>query len=200
MKILIILLSLLLTACIESEIQSFTDPDYKYAKFTKLIIDTTSLPDTSRLEAEKVVMQRLKEANYDVIDINQILPPTRTIANEEAIKLLSESGYNNILKLSITGSESNTYLAGVYTYANANVTNYGNSAYGHANSYSTPIIASHGTTSIQAVIYDAKNGNKAWQANIVNKAEGTAFVGNVNSIANSVIGKLIDNLKADGHS
>ena len=200
MKKIVFLLALLLTACIESEIQSFTDPDYKNAKFTKLIIDTSSLPDTSKIEATNVVVQRLKEANYDVIDISQILPPTRTITPEDARKLLADSGYDNILKLSITGNESNTYLAGIYTYANANVTAYGNSAYGQANSYSAPIVASNGITSIQAIIYDAKNGNKAWQATVVTKAQGTVFVGNVNSIANSVMGKIIDNLKADGHS
>ena len=200
MKKFVILLVFTLTACIESEIQSFTDPDYQNSNFTKLIIDATSLPDTSKIEAEKVVIQRLKEANYDVIDIGQILPPTRTFTPDDARKLLAESGYDNILRITITGNDSNTYLAGIYTYTTANVSAYGNSAYGHANSYSTPIVASNGTTSIQAVIYDAKNGNKAWQATVVTKAQGTAFVGNVNSIANSVIGKIIDNLKADGHS
>lgn len=200
MKKLLILSVLLLTACIQSEIQSFTDPDYKDSKFTRLIVDTTSLPDSAKIDASNIIIQRLKEAHYDVVDINEILPPTRTINPEDAKKLLSDSGYDNILRITVTGDNSNTYVAGVYSHTNAYATAYGNSASGHADTYATPIISSHGQTSMQVVIYDAKNMNKAWQATILTKAQGTAFVGNVNAIAQSAIGKIIDQLKADGHS
>jgi hypothetical protein len=212
MRNLLIVSILLLTACIQSEIQSFTDPDYKEAKFTRLIVDTTSLSDSARIGATRIVMQRLKEAHYDVIDINELLPPTRTINPEDAQKLLSESGYDYILRINVTGNDSSTYVAGIYSstnaYAttNASATRFGNMAsgqahtYGHADTYTTPIISSHGQTSLEAVIYDSKNMNKAWQATILTKAGGTAFVGNVNAIAHSAIGKIIDQLKEDSHS
>jgi hypothetical protein len=64
----------------------------------------------------------------------------------------------------------------------------------------TPIVRAEGETSIQATMFDVKNGHKAWVASVATEAGGTFFVGNVDSIANSAIGKIIDQIKADGHN
>jgi len=198
-KALLVVLFLILTACIKSSIQSFTDPDYKNAKFDKLIIDTTALSDLSRAKATKIVLERLKEAKIDAVDINDILVPTRTYSPQEAAKLLSESGYKNLITFKVTGDTSNTYVAGVYSYTNANASVYGNYAQGTATTTSIPIVSSEGETAVLAVVYDLNNNRKAWQATVITEASGTAFVGNVDAIAQSVMGSIIDKLKEEGH-
>lgn len=62
------------------------------------------------------------------------------------------------------------------------------------------MVNAKGETSIQATMFDVKNGHKAWVASVASEASGTLFVGNVDSIANSAIGKIIDQIKLDGHS
>ena len=204
MKIIKVLLlfiaSILVAACIDSDIQSYTDPDYKDAKFTRLIVDTTGLSDKARIKATKILLERFKEAKYEVVDIRDIAPPTRTFTNEELAKLLSDSGFDYVFSVVVTGDSASSYVSGVYTYSNAYAHAYGNSASAYGNSYSTPIVSANGNTTVQANIYDAKNMKKAWQATVVTEASGRAFVGNVDAIANSVIGKVIDKLKEEGHS
>lgn len=199
-RLLLVCFMVFLCGCIKSEIQSFTDPDYQEVKFKRLVVDLTALSDSTRIVASKVVMQRLQEAGYEIVDINQVLPPTRKFTPEEAVKLLSESGYDNIMRIVVTGNQANSYVSGIYTYSNASVHAYGNHAYGNASSYSTPIVSAHSETSIQTFIYDSKNLKTAWQATINTTADGTMFAGDTQSIAHSVIGKIIDQLKIDNHS
>ena len=52
---------------------------------------------------------------------------------------------------------------------------------------------------IEYFIYDLNNNRKAWQATVITEAQGTAFVGNIDAIAQSAIGSIIDRLKEEGH-
>lgn len=192
--------TLILSACIESKIESFTDPDYKEAKFTKIAVDLNSLPPTSRLKAGAVVMQRLKEAGYDAVPLTDILVPTRTYEPEQARELIASSGYQYVLAINVTGDNSNSSLVGFNSYNTSNYNVYGNNVNGQSRTYTTPIIAASGSTALKATIYDIKTGNTAWQASVLTEAGGTAFVGNTQAIAHSVMGSIIDKLKADGHS
>jgi hypothetical protein len=194
------LLIFVLVACIESKIQSFTDPDYKEAKFTNVVVNLNSLPISSRLKVEKIVIQRLTEAGYKAILISDVLPPTREYANEEAISIVANSGVEYMLAINVLEDTASTSLAGFNTYTYGNVYAVGNQAYANANTVTTPVVHAKGETSIQAVMFDVKNGHKAWVASVATEARGTAFVGNVDSIANSAIGKIIDQIKLDGHS
>ena len=198
-KVIFAALFILLSACIKSSIQSFTDPDYKNATFNKLIIDTTALSDLSRSKATKIVLERLKEVKIDAVDINDILVPTRTYSPEEAAKLLAGSGYKNLISFKVTADTSNTYVSSVYSYTSVNGSAYGNNVQGTATTTSIPIVSSQGQTAVLAVIYDLNNNRKAWQATVITEAQGTAFVGNVNAIAQSAIGSIIDRLKEEGH-
>ena len=198
-KVIFATLLIMLSACIQSSIQSFTDPDYKNVKFNKLIIDTTALSDLSRAKATKIVIERLKESHIEAIDINDILVPTRTYDKSEAEKLIAASGYNNLITFKVTGDTSNTYVSGIYSYTNANGYAYGNYGQVTGTTTSIPIVSSEGETAVLAVIYDLKNNHKAWQATVITEASGTAFVGNVNAIAQSVMGSIIDRLKEEGH-
>jgi hypothetical protein len=197
--LVLIMLSIILTACIQSEIQSFTDPDYKEAKFTKLVVNLNSLPISSRLEVEKIVIKRLTDAGYQAVLISDLLPPTRNYQNDEAISIVANSGVDFMLAINVLENTSSSSLVGFnnYTYGNAYVS--GNQAYAHVNTVSTPVVSAKGQTSIQATMFDVKNGNRAWIASVSTQARGTVFVGNVDSIANSAIGKIIDQIKADGH-
>lgn len=203
MKITKILLSILtvlfISACIQSEIQSYTDPDYKEAKFTRLIIDTTSLSDRARIKATKIILERFKDAKYEVIDIRDLLPPTRTFTNEDMANVLSKSNYDYILNVIVTGDSASSYVSGIYIYSTASATAYGNNVSVNGSSVSTPIVSASGNTTIEANIYDARNFKKAWQGTVLTEARGTAFVGNIDAIANSIVGKIIDRLKAENH-
>ena len=198
-KVIFAVLLIMLTACIKSSIQSFTDPDYKNAIFNKLIVDTTALSDLSRIKATKIALERLKEAKIDAIDINDILVPTRSYTPEEAAKLLADSGYKNLISFKVTADTSNTYVSSVYSYTSVNGSAYGNNVQGTATTTSIPIVSSEGQTAVLAVIYDLNNNRKAWQATVITEAQGTAFVGNVDAIAHSAIGSIIDRLKEEGH-
>lgn len=196
----LLLLSFVLAACVESKIQSFTDPDYKESKFTNVVVNLNSLPISSKLKVEKIVIQRLTEAGYKAVLISEILPPTREYANDEASSTIANSGVDYMLTINVLEDTANTSLAGFNTYSYGNVYAVGNQAYANANTITTPVVNAIGQTSIQAVIFDVKNGHKAWVASVATEAGGTLFVGNVDSIANSAIGKIIDQIKADGHS
>ena len=198
-RVIFVILLMFLSGCIKSSIQSFTDPDYKNVKFTKLIIDTTALSDLSRAKATKIVLERLKESHIDAIDINDILVPTRTYDKNEAEKLIAASGYSSLITFKVTGDTSNTYVSGIYSYTNASGYAYGNYGQVTGTTTSIPIVSSEGETAVLAVIYDLKNNHKAWQATVITEAQGTAFVGNVNAIAQSAIGSIIDRLKEEGH-
>ena len=198
-RVIFVILLMFLSGCIKSSIQSFTDPDYKNVKFTKLIIDTTALSDLSRAKATKIVLEILKESHIDAIDINDILVPTRTYDKNEAEKLIAASGYSSLITFKVTGDTSNTYVSGIYSYTNASGYAYGNYGQVTGTTTSIPIVSSEGETAVLAVIYDLKNNHKAWQATVITEAQGTAFVGNVNAIAQSAIGSIIDRLKEEGH-
>jgi hypothetical protein len=199
MRYAICLLALFLTSCIDSDIESFTDPDYVGVKFTRLLVDLNSIPDSAKLEASKQILKRLKDNNYEVMDINQFLPPTRSYSPDDIRAAIANSGYDSILRIIVTSDNASRSVAG---YVN-NSTGYANftpnGIYGNSQSVTVPIVAAHGQTNTTTIVYDAKDLRVAWKANISTKASGTAFVGNVSSIANSVIGKAIDQLKADGH-
>ena len=197
--LIVILLGLFLAGCIASETQSFTDPDYKDAKFTKLIVNLNSLPVMSRMEAGKVIMARLKEAGYDAIPLTDILPPTRTFSLDEAKELVAASGYGFLLAISVQGDTASTSLAGIYSYSSGGASVNGNNVRGYSNTTTTPIIASKGQTAIKFVIFDVTKGTTAWDGTVITKASGTAFVGNVPSIAHSAVGSIIDRLKEEGH-
>ncbi len=199
MRRFIFLLTLLLTSCIESDIESYTDPDYKETKFTRFIVDLTSLPDTARIEASKEIFKRLRDNKFDVIDITQLIPPTRNYSIEEIKEALKNSGYDNILRFIVTSDRSKSEVAGYLNNTNGYATLNGNSVYGHTQSIALPITSHVGQTTTTAFIYDANNLHTAWQANISTKASGKVYVGNVTAIASSVVGKVIDQLKADGH-
>lgn len=194
------MLLIFLSGCIESKIESFTDPDYKDLKFTKILVDLNAIPVTSRLKAGSIVMQRLKEAGYDAAPLTDILTPTRNYELVEARDKIASSGYEYVLVINVTGDTSSSALAGIYSYNTSNYNAYGNSVNSQGSTYTTPIIVSSGSTSLKATIYDVKTGNTAWQASILTEAGGTAFVGNINAIANSAMGSIIDRLKVDGHS
>lgn len=198
-RVIFVILLMFLSGCIKSSIQSFTDPDYKNVKFAKLIIDTTALSDLSRAKATKIVLERLKESHIDAIDINDILVPTRTYDKNEAEKLIAASGYSSLITFKVTGDTSNTYVSGIYSYTNASGYAYGNYGQVTGTTSSIPIVSSEGETAVLAVIYDLKNNHKAWQATVNTEASGTAFVGNVTAIAESVMGSIIDRLKEEGH-
>lgn len=196
----ILFLILTLSACINSKIESFTDPDYKDAKFTKMAVDLNALPPTTRLKAEPIVIQRLKEAGYDAVSINEILVPTRTYEPAQAREIITASGYQYVLAVNVTGDTANSSLVGINSYNTSNYNVYGNNVNGQSRTYTTPIIARSGSTSLKATIFDIKTGNTAWQASVLTEASGTAFVQNTQAIAQSVMGSIIDKLKADGHS
>jgi hypothetical protein len=198
----VLLLCFILVACVESKIQSFTDPDYKEVKFTNVLVNLNSLPISSRLKVEKIVIQRLNEAGYKAILISDVLPPTREYANDEAISIVSNSGVEYMLAINVLEDTASTSLVGFNTYTYGNVYAVGNQAYANANAntVTTPVVDAKGETSIQATMFDVKNGHKAWVASVATEASGTLFVGNVDSIANSAIGKIIDQIKADGHN
>jgi hypothetical protein len=196
----LLLLSFILVACVEPKIQSFTDPDYKEAKFTNVVVNLNSLPISSRLKVEKIVIQRLTEAGYKAVLISEILPPTREYANDEASSTVANSGVDYMLAINVLENTSSSSLAGLNTYTYATAYAEGNQAYANANTVTTPIVRAEGETSIQATMFDVKNGHKAWVASVATEAGGTFFVGNVDSIANSAIGKIIDQIKADGHN
>lgn len=192
-------LTLLLSACIESEIQSFTDPDYKEAKFSKIILDTSSLSDDVRMEATKEIMKRMRDANYDVVDITQVILPTRSYSPEQIREAIKSSGYDNVLRFVVTSDKSKSEFAGFYNTGSTTAYGSGNNVYATSNSVAIPLTSHRGQTTTTAYVYDASNLRVCWQANISTKAEGSAFVGNIQAIASNVTGKVIDQWKIDGH-
>ncbi len=190
---------LFLTSCVESDIESYTDPDFRGVKFEKIIVDVTSLPDTARIEASKEIFKRLRDSKFEVVDITQILPPTRSYTLEEIKTALENSGYENILRIIVTSDRSKSEFTGYLNNAKGHASFDGNNIYGHSQSFSMPITSHVGQTTTTAFIYDTKSLRIAWQANISTKASGKVFVGNVTAIASSVVGKVIDQLKTDGH-
>ena len=199
-RITFLLLSFILVACVESKIQSFTDPDYKDAKFRKVVVNLNSLPISTRLKVEKIVIQRLTEAGYSPVLILDILPPTREYTNDEANSIVANSGVEYMLAINVLENTSSSSLAGFNTYTYGNVYAVGNQASANANTVTTPVVHAEGETSIQATMFDVKNGHKAWVASVATETSGTLFVGNIDSIANSAIEKIIDQIKVDGHN
>lgn len=199
-KLLVVLsVALLLSACIKSETESYTDPEYKEVKFQKVVLNLNSLPTATRIDAEKILIQRLQEAGFEAVRISDLLPPTRNYDPEEAKSILANSGVDFMLAINVLDNTSSTTLAGIHSFSNGSVSAYGNSAYANVNTTTIPIVASKGQTALRAIIFDVKTGQSAWVANTIIKASGTAFVGNVQAISHSAIGSLIDRLKADGH-
>jgi hypothetical protein len=199
MRYAICLLALFLTSCIDSDIESFTDPDYLGVKFTRLIVDLNSIPDSAKLEASKQILKRLKDSNFDVVDINQLIPPTRNYTSENIQTLIASSGYDGVLRIIVTSDNAQRSVAGYMSNSSGYANYTPNGIYANSQSVTIPMVAAKGQTNTTTIIYDTKGLQIAWKANIATKASGTAFVGNVSSIANSVIGKVIDQLKADGH-
>jgi hypothetical protein len=197
--ILLLLLASILSACIQSETESFTDPEYKAVKFQRIVLNLSSLPVATRIEAEKILIERLKEAGFEAVKISDLLPPTRNYDPEEARSIIANSGIDYMLAINVLDDTSSSSVAGIYSYGYGNASAYGNRAYANANTMAVPIVAAKGQTALRAIIFDVKTGQSAWVANMVVKASGTAFVGNVQAIAHSAIGSIIDKLKADGH-
>lgn len=191
--------TLFLNGCISSETKSYTDPDYKTAIFDRVIVNLNSLPGIAKVDAEKGVLQALKEAGISAVMISEILPPTRDFNVEQAKELVAQSGYDYMIALSMTGSDSSSTLASIYSTTYGTGTVNGNRIKGNAQTVSTPITIVEGKTSLDATIFDVKGERKAWSGSILTKADGTAFVGNFEAIGRSAMQSILDTLKAEGH-
>lgn len=195
----VMLAAAFLSACIQSETKSFTDPDYIEAKFTKLIVNLNALPPTTRIEAEKVVLPKLREAGLDAVMLSDVVPPTRSFTPEEAIEIIAQSGHEYMLTVRVLDSISSVSPATYYSYSYGSGTVNGNRVKANATTTSIPIIHSKGSTAMLLMIFDVKSGNTAWEASVLTKSSGTHYVGNEEEIARSAIGSIIEKLKTENH-
>lgn len=196
--ILIAVLSLILTACVETTVQSQTDPEFKGSKVSKIVIDLSALPLQLKTQTEPILIEQLKAAGVQAVNIRDVAPATRDYTPDQLQSIIAGSGYEAIMFIQMTDSGSRTSYAGSINNTSYTGNFNGNQFNMNSSGISTPLILAMGNNAFKATLYDNRTGRKIWIGELDTQTRGTAFVGKMGVIASSAVQALVSKLKEDG--
>lgn len=196
MKKLLLVLSIifLLSGCAQTQLTSFTDPEFEGKTYSNVMILTYFTNIQLRNEVEKAFTNLFISNSCNCSASIDLIPPTREYNADNINKAVFDNHIDSILELNIIDANTNTehYSTGSYTSGTAST--YGNTTY--YNAYSTPQSFNVTKTKItyQIKMYDAATGKVAWVASAtVNGTDAST-----KELAKSLAKQVMEKLQQDG--
>lgn len=206
----LILLSLFLSSCATSKITAFRDPAFATKQFDSISVFSLGMTLDAAVAVEQQLCTKIKPT--PCVTGKSILPPTRQYSPEEVEVILSQSGVNAVLILTLVSDNSDTRYIGSITnssaYSSANTmgsaTLYGNNAYWNSNTYgsaygrslTTPIYSKSRVSLGELKLFDRGTGKIAWSGEI--RIDGRGVASTDEAFINSATEKIAEELKTTG--
>lgn len=186
-----------------TDVESFTDPDYKDYQPKKIMLVVENASQEMRSEIEERLAKSLQKKGVQVVPNRKVFPPTRDYTPEDKGKILQAENIDSALVISIGANSSSVRAIATQTYGTTQTRGSVNSsggfnAAGNTNSSSYNIYAASSKAEFSAVLFDVVMNHTAWYADIQVKAKGTAFVSEKGD-AKGLVGAVIEGLENDGH-
>ena len=166
--LLMILITLLITGCVTTNVKGYTDREYNGYKIKKAVVRAPNAGFAFGELLEGSLVEELNNAGVPAKSFLEMFPPTREWSNEQVAKELMEKGYDAILHVNLTGSDANEQTIGYINHGTASV--YGNSASFSGSSTAMTMVSRYTATHIK--LYDVATGRVIWVGDANTKAGG----------------------------
>lgn len=186
-----------------TDVESFTDPDYKDYQPKKIMLVVENASQEMRSAIEERLAKNLQKKGVEVIPNRKVFPPTRDYTPEDKAKVLAAESIDSALVITIGASSSSVMAIATQTHGttriNGSTNNYGGfNATARTKANSQNIYTASSKAEFSAVLFDVAQNRAAWYADVQVKAKGTAFVSEKGD-AKGLVGAVIDGLEKDGH-
>jgi hypothetical protein len=187
-----------------TNVESFTDPDYKDFRPHKVLIIVINAANDARTSIEARIVEKLTEYGVAGVKERELFPPTREWTPDSRAAILKSNGIDSSLIVAVGESSASIRNVGTQTFATTNINGTVDNTSGtvrgtaHTNATSYNMIAASSKADFSAALIDVSNGRTAWYADITTKAQGTLFVGGKGDAKGAVKG-IIEGLVDDGH-
>ena len=186
-----------------TDVESYTDPDYKGYQPKKVMLVVENASQEMRMEIEDRLTKEFEKKGVEAIPNRKLFPPTREFSTEDRMKVLEAENVDSVLVVTIGESASQVMAIATQTRGTAQINTkptYGGgyNSTGTMNSTSQNIYAAKSKAEFSAVLFDTANNRTAWYADVQVKAQGTLFVSEKGD-AKGLVGAVIEGLEDDGH-
>jgi len=191
---IIVSICLFMVSCITTTVKGYTDRAYSGYHIQKVIVRAPNAGFVLGELIEKKMADRFKETKVNAESFMERFPPTREWTNGEVAQELIKEGFDSIMYVVLTGSESSTQTIGYINSGQA-------SAYGNTASYSgfsVPVSAIRRYTATRVNLYDAKTAKVIWVGDTSTEAGGFLFMSD-DTQADSIANEVIISLASNGH-
>ncbi|MFI5251043.1 MAG: hypothetical protein ACHQQQ_01315 [Bacteroidota bacterium] len=180
---------------------SFIDPAYHSTTFERILVIANTSDLQLRQKLETRVVESFKNIDVDAIEGFLLFPPTRSLTNDEKIKLLIDNHIDAYISIDVGESGvQDIYVppTGSTTTTTGRISVSGNQADYKEKSTTTVdggYTLSKPWAEYQAKLYDVSSGSIAWIAS--SHTGGNAYA-NFNTIINSFSDELAKRITEDG--
>ncbi len=186
-----------------SDVESYTDPDYKGYLPKKVVVLVAESSNEVRMEVEKRLKEDLAKRGVVIVSYRELFPPTRTWSSEDQQAIYKREQVDSGLIVTVGSRSSEVIPIATNTYTTGNIFgSYGSNgtfkATGSANSTSYNVVGARSQAEFSAVLLDIVKNRTIWYADITVKAAGTIFVGGKGDAKGAVVG-IVKGLDRDGH-
>ncbi len=192
--IMSIALAISLTACITTNVKGFTDREYADYRVKKVVVRAPNANLDFGALIEQSFVEEFNFRGIHAASFMTMFPPTREWTDEDVANELEKNGFDSILYVILTGSDTNTDTVGFHNTGTARV--YNNSV--SYSSYSTPVRSIRRYTSTRARLYEVRTARTVWVGDSSTSAGGLAFIGDA-SQAHSISANVVAALRDGGH-
>lgn len=199
----LMLVSATASAFRSTDVESYTDPDYKGYQPKKVMLVVENASQEMRTEIEERLTAEFAKKGIEAIPNRKLFPPTREFSTDDRMKVLAAENVDSALVVTIGESASQVMAVATQTRGTAQMNakpTYGGgyNATGTVNSTSQNIYAAKSRAEFSAVLFDTAKNRTAWYADVQVKAKGTLFVSEKGD-AKGLVGAVIEGLEDDGH-
>jgi len=185
--IIILIATMMMSACISTSVKGYTDNSHKNYKIKKIAIHpvNTNMHFTSLLEESMV--DELEDVGVAAKSFSVMFPPTRQRTEKEVNEKLLEKGFDSIMHIHIGSSKHASSSSDLHLY----------DPYSGGVSH-TNITTFNRNTTAQIKIISVKNNEVIWIGDTQTAAGGLLYIGD-ESTTDSIAEDLIETLKEIGH-
>jgi hypothetical protein len=193
--IALLFLPILLVGCIATKIKGFTDHKYRGHLIRKVVICAPNAGFSFGGAIEDSFVEKFRSSGVEAESFLVLFPPTREWNATQINIALIEKGYDSIMYVSLTGSDTTVSTVGYTNTGTINV--YGNNAY--YQSRSVPVSTINRYTSTRVQIYDVETAETVWVADTTTSAGGLLFIED-KAQADSIAMVVVTDLAKAGHA
>lgn len=193
-KFFSLLAAISLTGCIITHVKGFTDRNFEKYHLTKMAVRAPNASFMFGELLEKSMVSALRDKGVQAESFMAIFPPTRKWTHEQVAVELTQKGFDTIMYVNLTGSESRAETVGYINNGNASV--YGNTA--TFNSVSLPVTGRSRYTATRITIYDITTAHTIWVGDSTTHAGGLLYIGDETQTDN-IAKEVTDSLVKSGH-